>query len=88
MSAEILQIFKPLLIEMESFGEDLDKDEFVESAICLLEKQDISSRNLVLSFGRKLPKSMQNLEDILFKPTISKKSKELVREPMTERFAK
>ena len=60
---EILQVFKPLLVEMESFGENLDREEFVESSLCLLEKQDINARNLVLSFGKKIPKSLQNLEN-------------------------
>lgn len=38
MPVEILQIFKPLLVEMETFGEDLDQEEFVESSMALLEK--------------------------------------------------
>lgn len=59
---------------MESFGENLDKEEFVESSLCLLEKQDIKSRNLVLKYGKKLPKSINNLENQLFRPVISKKS--------------
>ena len=45
LPVEILSIFKPLLIEMESYAEDLDREEFVESALCLLEKLDIGSRN-------------------------------------------
>ena len=59
---------------MESFGENLDKEEFVESSICLLENKDISSRNQILNFGKKIPKSLLNLEKELFKPIISKKS--------------
>jgi hypothetical protein len=30
---------------MENFGEDLDREEFVESSLALLEKVDIISRN-------------------------------------------
>ena len=41
VSTEILVIFKPLLIEMENFDEELDRGEFVESSIALLEKADI-----------------------------------------------
>ena len=41
VSTEILVIFKPLLIEMENFDEELDRGEFVESGIALLEKADI-----------------------------------------------
>ena len=39
---EVLIIFKPLLIELESFNEELDEDEFIESAIVLYEKLDIN----------------------------------------------
>ena len=42
VSAEILVIFKPLLVEMETFNEDLDKEEFIESGMTLLEKLDIN----------------------------------------------
>lgn len=41
VSAEILEIFKPLLVELETFNEELDKDEFVESAVALLATLDI-----------------------------------------------
>ena len=76
---EILTVFKPLLVEMESFNEDLDKEEFVDSAFSLLEKLDINSRNIVLNFGKQLPKSLKSLEKELFKPKISKKSEELAQ---------
>tara|TARA_B110000285_G_C15087300_1_gene596943 strand:- start:1287 stop:1442 length:156 start_codon:yes stop_codon:yes gene_type:complete len=33
---DIILIFKPLLLEMETYDESLDKDEFVESAVSLL----------------------------------------------------
>ena len=42
VSAEILIIFKPLLVEMEIYNEDLDKEEFIESATSLLETLDIN----------------------------------------------
>ncbi len=45
VTPELLIIFKPLLVEMENFGEDLDREEFVESSLALLEKVDINSRN-------------------------------------------
>lgn len=45
VSPELLIIFKPLLVEMENFGEDLDREEFIESSLALLEKVDINSRN-------------------------------------------
>ena len=36
ISTEILLLLKPLLIEMESYEESLDVDEFIESGIALL----------------------------------------------------
>lgn len=35
INAEILEIFSPLLCEMEKFNETLDKEEFIESALKL-----------------------------------------------------
>lgn len=54
VTPELLIIFKPLLVEMENFGEDLDREEFVESSLALLEKVDINSRNQVLNHGKKV----------------------------------
>ena len=63
VSAEILAIFKPLLVEMETFDEDLDREEFIESGLTLLEKLDISSKNTVLQLGRsKIHKSQAHFE--------------------------
>jgi len=45
VSSEILLIIKPLLVEMESFDENLDKEEFIESGIALFESLDINQRN-------------------------------------------
>ena len=77
VSAEILTIFKPLLVELEAFDEDLDKEEFVESSLALMDKLDINQKNQVLNFGknRKVPKSMALHEmENRFHPIISKKS--------------
>ena len=57
VSAELLLIFKPLLVEMESYGEDLDKEEFIESSMALMEKIDINSRNAVLNYGKKVSRA-------------------------------
>jgi len=51
--AEVLLVFKPLLIEMETYQESLDQEEFVESATVLLKSLPISSKNLILDFGRR-----------------------------------
>ena len=52
VTSEILLIIKPLLVEMESFDEDLDKEEFIESGMALFETLDISQRNQILNYGK------------------------------------
>jgi hypothetical protein len=34
---DLIVIFKPLLLEMEAYQESLDKDEFIESSLALLQ---------------------------------------------------
>ena len=71
-------IFKPLLVEMETYNEDLDKDEFIDSAMSLLETLDINQRNTVLNFGKKVPRNHAYFNiDNRFKPDISKKSRKI-----------
>ena len=48
---DIILIFKPLLLEMETYDESLDKDEFVESAVSLLQGLTIRERNTIYKFG-------------------------------------
>jgi len=38
LSSEVLVILKPLLLELEEYQEELDCEEFVESAMVLLAK--------------------------------------------------
>ena len=64
-------IFKPMLVEMENFDEDLDREEFIESGLALLDKLDIVSRNTVLNYRKKVPRSKANLYELPFKPQIS-----------------
>ena len=76
-----MQIFKPLLCELETFDEELDKEEFIESSLALLEKQDISCRNAVLNFGRKVPKCWIDFEpENVFHPKISEKSRKIAQQ--------
>ena len=42
---DILVIFKPLLVELETYDEELDQDEFIESALVLYNNLDINSKN-------------------------------------------
>ena len=79
VNAELLIVFKPLLIEMENFQEDLDKEEFIESALCLLRQSDLRSRNAVLLHGRKVCRSATVFDaDLIFQPSITAKSNKLV----------
>ena len=50
---EIILIFKPLLLEMEQYNEELDKDEFIESGLTLLSSLPIDKKQLILNFGKK-----------------------------------
>ena len=49
---EILKILQPLLVELESFNEKLDLQEFIESALTLLESRNVIEKNEILQFGR------------------------------------
>ena len=53
---EVLLVFKPLLIEMETYRERLDKEEFVASGIALLKSASIKDRNTILDCGKKKAK--------------------------------
>ena len=82
-------IFKPLLVEMETYNEDLDKDEFIDSAMSLLETLDINQRNTVLNFGKKVPRNHAYFNiDNRFKPDISKKSRKIADQKNMEMGSK
>ena len=79
VSADMLILFKPLLIEMENFSEDLDKDEFIESALALLEKSDITAKSKILNYGRKVPRSHTIFDkDLVFHPKIDENSRAIM----------
>lgn len=50
--AEVLIVLKPLLVEMENFNEDLDREEFIDSCLALFEKLDINQRNTIINCTR------------------------------------
>lgn len=80
VSAELLILFKPLLVEMENFSEDLDKDEFVESALALLEKSTITAKSQILNYGRKVPRSHTIFDkDLVFHPKIDANSRAIMQ---------
>lgn len=83
---DILVILKPLLIELEAYDEELDQEEFVESALVLFNSLDINSKNIVLSIGKKVSRCKSELgEQNKFKPEISKRSKKLAEEARARR---
>jgi len=47
---DVLLVLKPLLIEMESYQESLDMEEFINSSLNLLETVTTDQRNLILNF--------------------------------------
>jgi hypothetical protein len=86
VSTEILVIFKPLLIELETFDEALDQEEFIASALALCEKLDVNSKSIILNLGKRVPRSLSNFEtENRFKPQISKKSQVLAGQQRSRR---
>ncbi|TNV79180.1 hypothetical protein FGO68_gene1688 [Halteria grandinella] len=50
LSAELLQILKPLLQELDQFNETLDKEEFIDSALRLYKTLTVTQRNVILKY--------------------------------------
>ena len=81
VSAEILEIFTPLFVELENLGETLDREEFVDSAHELYQTLDIMQKEAILHFAPEketLAEKHAN-RDATFAPQINKKSQELVQ---------
>lgn len=72
--AEVLLIFKPLLVEMETFEEQLDQQEFIESSLVLMQRCTVSERATVLNFGQK--KKLAT-EQYPYAPSINRNSSRL-----------
>lgn len=70
LPADILLVFKPLLLEMDNFNEELDETEFIESSLILLQSCTINDRNAILNFGKKKKKA----NDYSFTPEINQNS--------------
>ena len=51
VSAEILEIFSPLFVELENLGESLDRDEFVDSARELYNTLGVIQKEAILHFA-------------------------------------
>ena len=50
VTIEILDVFAPLLVEMENLEESLDKFEFIDSSLELYKTLTITQRNIILNF--------------------------------------
>lgn len=73
ISPHIILIFKPLLIEMETYNECLDREEFIESSLALMGTLSIQQRNQILNVAKK-----PNLaEEPKFRPKISNNSRRI-----------
>jgi hypothetical protein len=72
-----LEIFAPILEEMERIGETLDESDFVDAGQRLIKTLDITRRNTVLSFTHQEPNTTQIYEDRTFIPAINPKSKKI-----------
>jgi hypothetical protein len=69
-----LTVIKPLLVELETFSETLDEQEFVESVIALLERGTVADKAIILDFNRQWRSSVIEPS---FTPQISEKTKKL-----------
>merc|ERR1711988_286077 len=76
---EVLIVLKPLLVEMENFDEDLDREEFIDSSLALFEKLDINQRNTIINCNKQDNNTNKSFfeQDLVFHPQISKKSQQL-----------
>lgn len=75
LPTEILEIFTPLLCEMEEISTTLDREEFLEASLRLYQTLNIHQKNLILQY-RRVPRLKENHEmgDCTFHPQVNKKS--------------
>ena len=73
--AEVLLVFKPLLIEMETYQEQLDQEEFIESSEALLKAATNEERLTILNFGRR----QKPVEQYSFQPKLTNKTNEIAK---------
>ena len=74
LSTELLEVFSPLLCEMEELSTTLDREEFLDAALRLYSTLNVNDRNLILQF-RKVPKDNSRFTDpdCTFQPQINSK---------------
>jgi hypothetical protein len=51
LSADLLNVFRPLFKELDTFNESLDKEEFIDSSLRLYKTLNVTQRNLILKFA-------------------------------------
>ena len=70
VSAEILEIFSPLFVELENLGESLDREEFVDSARELYNTLGVVQKEAILHFAPEKPTLEQKHQnrDATFEP--------------------
>ena len=82
MSSQILTIFKPLLIELENMEENLDREEFMESALLLYNTLTVTDKNKILDFSNEKSqvKNQYENKNVTHHPKISKRSQQIIRD--------
>lgn len=63
-----MEIFKPLMVELEQLDEPLNREEFVDATTRLYEQLNQKDKNLILRFGKERKESDYQLAKCTFKP--------------------
>ena len=81
VSADILEIFTPLFVELENLGETLDREEFADSAYELYQTLNVLQKEAVLHFAPEKETLAQKHanKDATFAPRINKNSEAMVQ---------
>ena len=91
VTADILEIYTPMLLEMEASNVQLDKDEFIESSLALyhvspvstnffLKTLEVTEKNMILKFGQDVGQLYREaLKEETFQPQINQRSEEMLK---------
>ncbi|TNV85154.1 hypothetical protein FGO68_gene11081 [Halteria grandinella] len=82
LPTKILEVFQPLLIEMEELGTTLNQEEFLDASLRLYQTLNIQDRGLILNFNRSSNQRSQGgeLSKCTFYPQLNPKSLKMVSE--------
>ena len=81
--ADVLIVLKPLLVEMENFDEDLDREEFIDSSLALFQKLDLAQKHTIINCNKPDIHSKYDEfydQNLVFHPQISKRSQLLAEQ--------